>query len=208
MMSVSRLRSYLVANRRAILIPAGIVALIIIGVVVWWLASPLFINKTVSDQFPLSAGATLPAGVSQPSAEQTMVAASQTNRAMAEGMPEATQTAARLKTGMFRDGDGFHKGSGSATIYKQTDGTYLLRLENFKATNGPDLHVYLSSGSDPKTNAEVLDPGYIDLAVLKGNQGDQNYIIPASVDLTRQNSVVIWCKAFSVIFSVASLRAA
>jgi hypothetical protein len=193
-------------NRKTLLTIGAIVAIVVVGIAVWWLASPLFLSGTVNEQFPLSSNATLPPALNRPNAEATMVAAATLSSPKDEAMPPAAPV--KVKTGQFRDGDGFHKGSGQVTVYKQADGTYLLRLENFKATNGPDLHVYLSPAVDPKTNDEVVVPGYVDLAVLKGNIGNQNYLIPAEVDLTKQNSVIIWCKAFSVVFSVAPLQQA
>ena len=126
--------------------------------------------------------------------------------------PEPTPTAAtqsvavKLRTGSFRDQDSFHKGSGEATIFRGPDGSLLLRLENLRVTNGPDLHVILSPHSDPGNQGELKGPGYIDLGKLKGNRGNQNYEIPNEVDVAATGSVVIYCKPFHVIFSVASLE--
>ena len=53
---------------------------------------------------------------------------------------------------------------------------------------------------------DVKTPGYIDLGKLKGNIGNQNYPIPADLDLSPGGSVVIYCVPFHVIFSVASLQ--
>ena len=112
-----------------------------------------------------------------------------------------------LKSGSFRDADSFHKGSGLATIYQTPDGAHLLRLEDFQTTNGPELHVVLSQNPNPQSSAEVKSPGYLDLGKLKGNIGNQNYPIPNGTDVGAQMSVVIYCKPFSVVFSVASLSA-
>ena len=49
-----------------------------------------------------------------------------------------------VKQGEFQDADSFHKGTGVATIYMGADRTRLLRFEDFKVTNGPDIHVVLS----------------------------------------------------------------
>jgi hypothetical protein len=84
----------------------------------------------------------------------------------------------------------------------RTDGTQtFLRFEGFETDNGPDLNVYLISG------APGDDPGenYVDLGDLKGNIGDQNYEIPAGVDLSQYRSVVIWCVRFGVGFGGAEL---
>ena len=125
--------------------------------------------------------------------------------------PEPTATAVaqavavKLKSGMFRDADNFHKGSGLATVYRGPDGSLLLRLDDFKVTNGPDLHVVMTSHPDPKNKTEVMSEGYLDLGKLKGNIGNQNYAIPAGVDVAVHRSVVIYCLPFHVVFSVATL---
>ena len=40
-----------------------------------------------------------------------------------------------------------------------------------------------------------------------GSLGNQNYAIPADADVSRFASVVIYCRAFHVLFSVAPLSA-
>lgn len=94
-------------------------------------------------------------------------------------------------------GDGFHKVEGLAKVLTLADGKTFLRLENLKATNGPDLYVYLSTGKG------VSD--IVNLGRLKGNIGNQNYEIPTGTDLTKHNTVLIWCKAFSTLFGSAKL---
>ena len=111
----------------------------------------------------------------------------------------------QVATGDFKDADAFHRGSGQAIIYSAPGGGHLLRLENLDVTNGPALHVILSTHEDPTRGDEVKLPGYADLGPLKGNRGNQNYTIPGSVDVSAIRSVVIYCKPFSVVFSVATL---
>ncbi len=81
-----------------------------------------------------------------------------------------------------------------------------LRLEDFDSTNGPDLYVMLSPIADPQNREEVSAPGFANLGKLKGNIGNQNYAIPDDVEIPAQGSIVIYCRAFHVIFSVASLQ--
>ena len=135
------------------------------------------------------------------------------NEAMAQAMPQAaiaaesTQpVAVKLKVGEFKGQDLFHKGSGRATIYRGPDGSFLLRLEDFKVTNGPDLRVILTPVQNPGGSGDVTAPGHVELAKLKGNRGNQNYPIPADVDIASFQSVVIYCKPFRVIFSIARLQ--
>jgi Electron transfer DM13 len=94
-------------------------------------------------------------------------------------------------------GDGFHNAEGIAKVITLADGKTFLRLENLKATNGPDLYVYLSTGKG------VSD--IVNLGRLKGNIGNQNYEIPTGTDLSKYNTVLIWCKAFSTLFGSAIL---
>ena len=119
----------------------------------------------------------------------------------------AEAEASKVKVGNFKDADSFHRGSGQATIYATADGANLLRLEDLDVTNGPALHVILSPHEDPDRSEEVKTEGYVDLGDLKGNRGNQNYPIPAGVDVSVIKSVVIYCKPFAVVFSVATLVA-
>ncbi|HEX9678494.1 MAG TPA: DM13 domain-containing protein [Nitrososphaera sp.] len=97
-------------------------------------------------------------------------------------------------------GDGIHNASGKATVLYLEDGSAVLRLENFRVTNGPDLYVYLST--DKRASA------FVDLGQLKANSGNQNYEVPGGVDLSKYNNVIIWCKSFSVYFGGAELGSA
>ena len=66
--------------------------------------------------------------------------------------------------------------------------------------------VWLVESGDVQTSADVKSKPYVALGQLKGNIGDQNYTIPADVDLSKYPSVVIWCEQFSVLFSAATLE--
>lgn len=184
---------------------------LIIGIPVvafgWWLLAPLFVDTTVDEDFPLTENATIPSNISQSEAETVMMTMAKVETKMDEEMPKEMIEAANvvLKSGNFRDGDSFHKGEGSATIYKLADGTQVLRFEDFKVTNGPDLRVLLVNHPNPEGRGD-LDSGYEELAKLKGNIGNQNYTIPNSIDVDQYGSIVIYCKPFHVVFSVASLN--
>src|ERR1700683_2293404 len=98
-----------------------------------------------------------------------------------------------------------HPTAGTATIYRLANGTHILRLTNFKTSNGPDVHVYMVAAGDAKNNATVLRAGFIDLGTIKGNIGDQNYTLGPDVDLSKYRAVSVWCKRFSVNFGAARL---
>lgn len=170
--------------------------------VAWYVGSPLFINRTVTEEFPMSAKATLPEGMTRTQAETELMEASKQTSAASEAMPATA--VATLAKGSFTDADSFHKGSGTALVTR-VGSDRVLRLEEFRVTNGPDLYVYLAVHPQPKSRAE-LDQGHVSLGRLKGNIGSQNYSIPESVRLESHQSVVIYCRRFHVVFSTATLR--
>lgn len=101
-----------------------------------------------------------------------------------------------------------HPTAGTATIYQMGDGSRLLRLTSFSTSNGPDVHVYMVAADDAKDVATVEKAGFVDLGVIKGNVGDQNYTLGSDLDLAKYRAVSIWCKRFSVNFGAAALRPA
>jgi hypothetical protein len=105
------------------------------------------------------------------------------------------------KIGYFTEIDLIHKGSGRALIYPTAKGGPTVQLNNFAVTRGPDLYVYLSK------NTAIKEKGlgeFTNLGKLKSSKGNQNYLLPA--DWNEYHSVVIWCKAFGVLFSEAALN--
>ena len=100
-----------------------------------------------------------------------------------------------------------HRSSGRVQLIALADGSRLLRFESLETSNGPDLHVYLSA-VPASASWYGYDRDYVDLGTLKGNLGNQNYAIPAAVNVSRYASAVIWCKRFSVGFAIASLAPA
>ena len=166
----------------------------------WWLGSPLFLDKTVDEEFPMSAGAVVPDDMTQQDVEKEMeAAAAEPDTAASDDMPDEDEPVP-VVSGEFEDYDNFHQGSGTATVYKLDDGSHVLRLENFEVTNGPDLHVLLVPSDDPDDMT-----GSVDLGSLKGNIGDQNYEIPDGLNPSDFGSVIIYCQPFHVVFSVATL---
>jgi hypothetical protein len=101
-----------------------------------------------------------------------------------------------------------HATTGTVVVLALPDGRRVLRLQDLRTSNGPDVKVWLSDapvlpGSD---GWRVFDDGeYADLGSLKGNVGNQNYAIPASVDLAALPSLSLWCDRFDVSFGAATL---
>ena len=111
-----------------------------------------------------------------------------------------------LVTGKFHGK--VHKTEGRATIYQEADGKLVLRLTKFKTSNGPDVHVILVATTDAMDDANFLKDNTekLELGKLKGNEGDQNYEIPAGTDLTKFRTVSIYCERFNANFGAAPLE--
>jgi hypothetical protein len=154
--------------------------LVVAVAVAWYLFRPelLFIHRTVSEDFPASGK----------EATSTTSAATVLSRGSFHGLA--------------------HETKGTATVYRLPDGKRVLRLTDFETSNGPDVRVYLVAAPQAKDNETVKRAGFIDLGAMKGNKGNQNYDVPADVDLGKYRSVSIWCRRFSVNFGTAPLAPA
>ena len=123
--------------------------------------------------------------------------------AMAKEDDAMMKNDAMILAGSFQSLD--HTTEGSATLALADDGHYYLRLEDFSTENGPDLFVYLSTAPATSEGREFAED-FIDLGALKGNVGNQNYLVPDGTDLEKYKSVVIWCRRFTSPFGAAPLE--
>lgn len=215
-------------SRKYLFIGVALIIVLPILALAWWLLSPLLVDQTVEEDLPFAAQAVVPTDMTRAEVQDVMAGMAKLTRPVDEPMPDKMTmgaedssggsstttapdragTALVLSKGTFQGADRFHQGSGEATIYRAPDGSHLLRLENFQVTNGPELHVILSPNPAPESRDDVHQPGYLDLGSLKGNVGNQNYEIPADVDVSALSSVVIYCSPFHVVFSIAPLKKA
>jgi hypothetical protein len=101
-----------------------------------------------------------------------------------------------------------HDTAGRASVYRQKDGTLILRLTDFHTSNGPDVHVVLTKADDPalQSTSPGKAPALIEVGALKGNQGDQEYTLPANVDLGQYSTVAIYCERFRAVFGAGNLQ--
>ena len=100
-----------------------------------------------------------------------------------------------IASGAFQDGA--HDTSGTALMIDMK-GELVLRFENFKTDDGPGLYVYLS--------VDLEDNDFVEVAKLRGTEGNMNYDVPAGTNTTKYNNVLIWCEPFGVLFGHAVLE--
>jgi hypothetical protein len=194
-----------------------------------YLVSPLFISTQVNEPLPTSALQSEPyqrfismneeekmqaaKQMSSQERDTIMAVSARVNNSIDDSMdqillqqqrPQNTTssmtntTPNALRTGSFAGvGDGIHNAEGMAKVIPLQDGSNILRLEDLRVTNGPDLYVYLA------TDKSASD--FVSLGKLKANNGNQNYNISSEIDLTKYDTVIIWCRPFSVLFGSADL---
>lgn len=97
--------------------------------------------------------------------------------------------------------DPVHYGKGTVTLYN--DAVHL--AGDFEVGPGPAYHVYLVPKADIARSADLKGQMYVDLGRLRAFKGSQVYAIPAGVDGAKYGSVIIWCEAFGVLISPATL---
>ncbi|MCY4018093.1 MAG: DM13 domain-containing protein [Chloroflexi bacterium] len=132
------------------------------------------------------------------------VAISESDTAPEDERELGAEAARVLASGTFSTIDALHWGRGTATIYEFPD-RRILRFEGFSSARGGDVRVYLSRDPQPR-NALELGVDFLNLGRLKGNIGNQNYILPENHDLSIYRSAVVYCKQFEVVITSARLR--
>ncbi len=89
-----------------------------------------------------------------------------------------------------------HDVKGRALLIEK-DGKKIVRFEDFETINGPDLRIYLSS--------DLSNDDFVELSKIKATKGNVNYEVPEGIDTAKYDKVLVWCKAFGVLFSYAVL---
>ena len=167
------------------------VVLVAAGAFGWWTISPLFLTKTLNED--------LPARVTATTATATAATPAPASAATAPTVAPAGPKV--LSMGQLQRVDDLHRGTGPVSLI-ELDGKTYLRFENVAIQNGPDLHVYLARGIGGAYDGSRD----LYLGALKATNGSFNYELPAGTPLADYKSVVVWCRAFTVLFTWADLR--
>jgi hypothetical protein len=181
------------SRRRWLWMVAAAVIAVVAFLLVWFQPHKLFIDDRVDEAIPTAAPGPLSTGSGSGPVSSTPAGAAE---------PVEPVEVAR---GDFVSID--HGTTGVARVLELADGRRVVRLEGLDTSNGPDLYLYLTA--NPAGGEEAaFDDEVVNLGRLKGNQGDQNYDLPAGTDLTRFPGVVIWCDRFDSAFGAADLNLA
>ena len=105
---------------------------------------------------------------------------------------------AQTLSGSFVGVDEGHQGSGSFRLVEGGGKRILEFSEDFMATRGPDLFVWLVKGDDTSN--------FVNLGRLQSASGAQRYTVPDDVNLDDYDRVIIWCRLFRFLFSTAEFQ--
>lgn len=97
-------------------------------------------------------------------------------------------------------------GTGTVNIYRTGDGSHVLRLEEFFVTANIDLELRLSPLEEPRTTEQYMNVPSVWVAPLDVTAGSLNFTLPADVDPTRYQSIVVWCPIIDSAYAAATLR--
>jgi hypothetical protein len=151
--------------------------------IAWFMIAPAFRDVRVDEELPVVApGSAAPAA---PAAPMTLP-----SEPAEPAAPAPPPEPVRLGGGSLTGID--HRATGGAALYRLSDGSHVLRLEDIDVQNGPDYLVYLVPGGD----AQEPDGG-IGLGPLQANLGSHNYPLPGPPP-PGPLTLLIWCRAFGV----------
>jgi hypothetical protein len=98
--------------------------------------------------------------------------------------------------------DPAHYGAGTLTLAPG-----LLKLgQDFEVGPGPGYRLYLVPLAEIGSETRVDETMFVDLGPLQGFAGEQEYAVPAGLDLADYPSAVVWSTHFNVLISPASLH--
>jgi hypothetical protein len=189
-----------ITNTRPLLIT---IAVAIVWVVLWLVVLPRFVRSRwirtgilLVIALGLSVALVLPSVRDKKVVEAFPGMPTTTQGSMpAAGGPPPTEAAAPMRLGAAPLVGIDHDATGTAALYEQPDGSFVVGLEEIDIEPGPDYRVYVVPGMD---RTEPGDDG-IELDALRGNQGTQFYTVPPGIELEAGEwTVLVWCRVFAV----------
>lgn len=97
-------------------------------------------------------------------------------------------------------------GKGAASLYRLPTGRLALRFEDLRTSAYPNLFVWVSKARNPQTTAQSANSAHVQLGPLKSTRGDQNYLLPKTLDRDAIGSVVIWWAPVRMAYTAAPLK--
>jgi len=97
---------------------------------------------------------------------------------------------------------------GRASIYKNSDGKFELRLTDFGTAKSDDLSIILAN---PEETARTMDakqgPTGTNLGAVQASTAEQHFAVPANADVTKLTEVLVYEPKGNLVYGVAKLEA-
>jgi hypothetical protein len=175
---------WLVRNQIARVVISSVVALAL----AWVLFANAYHDKKVVERL---------AGLESRNGSATLDAETSTPTVVVPAPVPAPAAPVRLRSAQFRGIN--HRASGTASIIRQPNGSYVVGLEDIDFEPGPDYRVFVVPGNVTKPG-----DGAIELDKLRGNVGTQFYDVPNGTNPTDGEwTVLVWCRVFAVPIAAA-----
>jgi len=100
----------------------------------------------------------------------------------------------------------YQKIHGTWKIVETDDGRFLELDEKFKTRRAPDLKLFLSPRIDGDVTPQNAVAGSVLIAKLKKAKGAQRYALPADLNLSDFETLVLHCEQYTKLWGVSPLR--
>lgn len=117
------------------------------------------------------------------------------NKALEEGSGDIPTDLTVISQGSFNGAA--HPTTGTVKLSKDTAGKKYLVFENFSTDAGPDIRIWIAEDKSANNYTELSKTVFT---------GSFKIEVPAELDTTKKSYVLIWCKAFAVLFGSAQLK--
>ena len=94
---------------------------------------------------------------------------------------------------------------GSWEVVQRDGNTYIKFADDFRASKGPDLKVFLSPIDVATVTGKTATEGALNIGELQKTKGTQEYLVPAEVNIADYASVLVHCEKFSVLWGGGDL---
>ena len=95
---------------------------------------------------------------------------------------------------------------GTWTLENKADGQYITLSDEFKTKSAPDLKLFLSKNNYSGITGTNATNNAVQVAVLKSAKGGQSYKIPAGIDVSAYQSLVLHCEQYSKLWASTPLK--
>jgi len=98
------------------------------------------------------------------------------------------------------------KVKGSWSIEHRADGDYIVLSDEFKTRNAPDLKLFFSKNNYSAIKGSNATQDATFVAKLNSSKGGQAYKIPAGINVSDYQSLILHCEQYSKLWASTPLK--